>query len=94
MRPNPKAIKALKRVMPDIETRKAFVANCIEQNGENFEKNFNLKTYLFHSIDSENSLYFHKNSFIWFYTKEGNDFWCKIFKSLTPKERKLKLFVK
>lgn len=93
MRTNPKAIKSLKRVMPDIETRKAFVANCIKQHGEDFEKYLTIKTDLYNP-KNEDSLFYSKKSFSWGNSSQGYMFWRNIFKSLTPEERKLKLFVK
>lgn len=102
MKPNPEAIKALKRVMPDLETRKLFVDNCIKQNGENFLKSCNYDTIIYADLfcfnycynDLFNDLYYCDNSFHKESTKEGHSFWSKIYISLTPEERKLKLFIK
>ena len=45
MKPNPKAIKALKRVMT-LEERKEFVTECKRQNGNDFLKNCDYDTVI------------------------------------------------
>lgn len=87
MKPNPEAIKALKRVMTK-EQRKEFVKRCIKENGKNFLRHCDLDTVLFGSIFNQNDLFHYRNS----YHKlafETNEWYWK----LTEDECELKLFI-
>lgn len=68
MKPNPKAIKALKRVMTK-EQRKEFVANRITQNGRDFESKCDYDTDI--NSPSLNSL---RSAYIGFY---WHQLWAK-----------------
>ena len=92
MKPNPKAIKALKRVMSP-KQRKEFVKCCKNQNGINFLERCNYNTVIFKK-GKGNELCDYRNSFSW--TVYGCDYhyWTNTFGNLTSQERKLKLFIK
>jgi len=69
---NPEAIKALKRVMPDIKTRKMFIDECIKAHGKDFESKWSDDIILI-------TLFTPFNSFEWSKSKNGMKFWQKIF---------------
>jgi hypothetical protein len=93
MKPNPKAIKALQRVMT-LDQRKEFVSECIACNGENFLRLCTYETCIDSDFDPYNVLRYPCNSFLWTRSKKGFDYWCYIFAELTEKERATKLFIK
>ena len=90
MKPNPEAIKALKRVMTK-QQRKEFVKACINENGKDFLKNCDKDTVLMGDICDKNDLFHMKNSYrkISAYTEKVGEWYCK----LTTEECKLKLFI-
>jgi len=87
---NPEAIKALKRVMPDRETRKMFIDECIKANGKDFESKWHNEITLngnLHYLSNS------RNSFGWEQTEKRYYYWRSIFNNLTFKESKLKIFL-
>lgn len=93
MKPNPKAIEALKRVMT-LDQRKEFVEECEKYNGKDFLKNCDYKTTIEFCKNLPNHLTHPFNSFMWIKSKKGFDYWADRMNSLTYKERSLKLFIK
>ena len=89
---NPEAIAALKRVMPDIETRKMFIDECIKANGKDFESKWKDDITIHSRKDFYNSLIYAENSFRWTKTKDPIK-WRFIFLELNEKEGELKIFL-
>jgi len=77
-----KAIKVLKRVMPDLNVRINFIRNFREQKGKRFAENIDGKTLndLFHGAGF---------CFYWGCTQEGDMFWRTIRSKISEHESKI-----